>query len=91
MASRSKAHRSMSASCVISLKAIFSPSSATVSWSAGAEYLTRRDFVVFDELGHLPFAQTGGQLLFHLISQLYERTQSSSRPISLLANGRAFS
>ena len=39
-----------------------------------AEYLTRRDFAVFDELGYLPFAQTGGQLLFHLISQLYERT-----------------
>jgi DNA replication protein DnaC len=39
-----------------------------------AEYLIRRDFVVFDELGYLPFAQTGGQLLFHLISQLYERT-----------------
>jgi DNA replication protein DnaC len=38
------------------------------------EYLTRRDFVVLDELGYLPFAQTGGQLLFHLISQLYERT-----------------
>jgi DNA replication protein DnaC len=39
-----------------------------------AEYLTRRDFVVLDELGYLPFAQTGDQLLFHLISQLYERT-----------------
>ena len=39
-----------------------------------AEYLNRRDFVVLDELGYLPFAQTGGQLLFHLISQLYERT-----------------
>jgi DNA replication protein DnaC len=39
-----------------------------------AEYLTRRDFAVLDELGYLPFAQTGGQLLFHLISQLYERT-----------------
>ena len=39
-----------------------------------AEYLTRRDFVVLDELGYLPFAQSGGQLLFHLISQLYERT-----------------
>ena len=24
--------------------------------------------------GYLPFAQTGGQLLFHLISKLYERT-----------------
>ena len=35
---------------------------------------TRLDFVVLDELGYLPFAQTGGQLLFHLISRLYERT-----------------
>ena len=30
-----------------------------------ADYLTRMDFVVLDELGYLPFAQTGGQLLFH--------------------------
>ena len=36
--------------------------------------LTRLDFLVLDELGYLPFAQAGGQLLFHLISQLYERT-----------------
>ena len=39
-----------------------------------ADYLTRLDLVVLDELGYLPFAQTGGQLLFHLISRLYERT-----------------
>jgi len=26
------------------------------------------------DLGYLPFAQAGGQLLFHLISTLYERT-----------------
>ena len=39
-----------------------------------AVYLTRLDFVILDELGYLPFAQTGGQLLFHLISRLYERT-----------------
>jgi DNA replication protein DnaC len=39
-----------------------------------AEYLTRMDLVVLDELGYLPFAQTGGQLLFYLISRLYERT-----------------
>ena len=39
-----------------------------------ADYLTRIDFVVLDELGYLPFAQAGGQLLFHLISRLYERT-----------------
>ncbi len=30
--------------------------------------------MVLDELGYLPFAQTGGQLLFHLISRLYEHT-----------------
>jgi IstB-like ATP binding protein len=39
-----------------------------------ADYLTRLDFVILDELGYLPFAQTGGQLLFHLVSRLYERT-----------------
>ena len=39
-----------------------------------AEHLTRMDFIVLDELGYLPFAQSGGQLLFHLISRLYERT-----------------
>ena len=36
--------------------------------------LSRVDLVIIDELGYLPFAQSGGQLLFHLISQLYERT-----------------
>ena len=39
-----------------------------------ATYLTRMDFIILDELGYLPFAQAGGQLLFHLISRLYERT-----------------
>lgn len=39
-----------------------------------AGYLARLDFVVLDELGYLPFAQAGGQLLFHLVSRLYERT-----------------
>ncbi|TIU12561.1 MAG: transposase [Mesorhizobium sp.] len=39
-----------------------------------ADHLTRLDFIVFDELGYLPFAQAGGQLLFHLVSKLYERT-----------------
>jgi DNA replication protein DnaC len=39
-----------------------------------AEHLTRMGFIVLDELGYLPFAQSGGQLLFHLISRLYERT-----------------
>jgi DNA replication protein DnaC len=39
-----------------------------------ADHLTRMDFIVLDELGYLPFAQSGGQLLFHLVSKLYERT-----------------
>lgn len=32
------------------------------------------DLVVLDELGYLPFSQTGGALLFHLLSKLYEKT-----------------
>ncbi len=39
-----------------------------------ADNLNRVDFIILDELGYLPFAQAGGQLLFHLISRLYERT-----------------
>ncbi len=36
--------------------------------------LARFDLVVLDELGYLPFSKSGGQLLFHLISKLYEQT-----------------
>ena len=36
--------------------------------------LARLDLVVLDELGYLPFSKSGGQLLFHLISKLYEQT-----------------
>ena len=39
-----------------------------------AEGLARLDLVVLDELGYLPFSGNGGQLLFHLVSKLYERT-----------------
>ena len=39
-----------------------------------ADRLTRVNLLILDELGYLPFAQSGGQLLFHLISRLYERT-----------------
>ena len=39
-----------------------------------AAQLSRLELVVLDELGYLPFARSGGQLLFHLISKLYERT-----------------
>ncbi len=39
-----------------------------------ARQLTQMDAVIMDELGYLPFPESGGALLFHLISQLYERT-----------------
>lgn len=39
-----------------------------------AEHMARHDLVVLDELGYLPFSKSGGQLLFHLVSKLYERT-----------------
>ena len=32
------------------------------------------DLVILEELGYLPFSQTGGALLCHLLSKLYERT-----------------
>lgn len=39
-----------------------------------AKTLSRLDLVVLDELGYLPFSKSGGQLLFHLVSKLYEQT-----------------
>jgi DNA replication protein DnaC len=39
-----------------------------------ADYFSPMDFIILDELGYLPFAQSGGQLLFHLISRLYQQT-----------------
>lgn len=39
-----------------------------------AEMMTKIDLVVLDELGYLPFGPSGGALLFHLLSKLYERT-----------------
>jgi DNA replication protein DnaC len=30
--------------------------------------------VILDELGYLPFSRNGGQLLFHCLSKLYEKT-----------------
>ncbi len=39
-----------------------------------AEGLVRLDLVILDELGYLPFSASGGALLFHLLSKLYERT-----------------
>jgi DNA replication protein DnaC len=39
-----------------------------------AEGMTKLDLVILDELGYLPFSASGGALLFHLLSKLYERT-----------------
>jgi DNA replication protein DnaC len=39
-----------------------------------AKQLTHIDAVILDELGYLPFPESGGALLFHLISHLYEKT-----------------
>ena len=39
-----------------------------------AEMMTKIDLVILDELGYLPFSPSGGALLFHLLSKLYERT-----------------
>ena len=39
-----------------------------------AHRLTYADLVILDELGYLPFSASGGAVLFHLLSKLYERT-----------------
>jgi chromosomal replication initiation ATPase DnaA len=65
-----------------STSSISSTSSRREAWIA--DYLARMDFVILDELGYLPFALSGGQLLFHLISRLYDRRRqddcSAPRP-----------
>ncbi len=39
-----------------------------------ARRLSQVDAVVLDELGYMAFPESGGALLFHLISQLYEKS-----------------
>ncbi|SDH21065.1 IstB-like ATP binding protein [Pelagibacterium luteolum] len=39
-----------------------------------ADRLLRLDLIILDELGYLPFSPSGGALLFHLLSKLYEQT-----------------
>jgi DNA replication protein DnaC len=39
-----------------------------------ADRLSKLDLVILDELGYLPFSPSGGALLFHLLSRLYEQT-----------------
>jgi DNA replication protein DnaC len=38
-----------------------------------ARRLTQVDAVILDELGYLPFSESGSALLFHLIAKLYEK------------------
>ena len=39
-----------------------------------AKPLVHMDAIILDELGYLPFPASGGALLFHLVSKLYEKT-----------------
>ena len=49
-----------------------------------AERLVHTDCVILDELGYLPFSASGGALLFHLLSKLYERTSVVITPSCLV-------
>jgi DNA replication protein DnaC len=40
-----------------------------------ARRLEHVDCAIIDELGYIPFPKSGGSLLFHLISKLYEKTR----------------
>ena len=63
-----------------SLTSLISPTSSSrrsLLGKAGrlAERLTRyTELVVLDELGYLPFSKNAGQLIFHLLSKLYQHT-----------------
>jgi DNA replication protein DnaC len=52
----------------------FIPSRSNVFLIGLCGRLSQMDIVVLDELGYLPFSKSGGQLLFHLLSKLYEKT-----------------
>lgn len=39
-----------------------------------AKQISQMDALILDELGYLPFPESGAALLFHLLSQLYEKT-----------------
>lgn len=47
---------------------------AMLVWLLPGLAQARLDLVILDELGYLPFSASGGALLFHLLSKLYERT-----------------
>ena len=52
-----------------------------------ADAAARLDFVILDELGYLPFAMSGGQLLFHLISKPASARRSWRRRTSRSGSG----
>lgn len=39
-----------------------------------AKQVEKLDVLVLDELGYMPFSKNGGQLVFHLLSKVYEKT-----------------
>jgi DNA replication protein DnaC len=56
-----------------------------------ADHLTRVDFVILDELGYLPFAQSGGHSCSTSSAASTSAPRSSSPPTSPSVNGRASS
>jgi len=39
-----------------------------------AKQMEKMDVVVLDELGYLPFSKNGGQLVFHMLSKIHQKT-----------------
>ena len=39
-----------------------------------AQQIEKLDVLILDELGYMPFSKNGGQLVFHLLSKIYEKT-----------------
>jgi DNA replication protein DnaC len=58
--------------CVVDLVNMLEQEKLAGKGGRTAEQLSRFDCVVLDELGYLPFSRNGGQLLFHVLSKLYE-------------------
>ena len=39
-----------------------------------AKQMEKMDLLVLDELGYLPFSKNGGQLIFHMLSRIHQKT-----------------